>query len=108
MSKPFLSQVEVLDPTVWYAEGEETASERPARPRSIRGRRVMFIANWKPVSLPFMESLADTIHERASIDVAYTGAPSWEFTHGEPTAALQYETDTMARSSDLAVFGVAD
>ena len=99
--------LEIVVPTVPYQD-EAPAAGRSPRPASVRDRRVAFVANWKPVSLPFMESLADALQQRSHARTAYLGVPSWEFTHPDLVAAVDPEADAMAARHDLAVSGVAD
>ncbi len=103
-----LNRIEIVVPTAEFRDAEVAPVRPVSRPSALAGKSVAFLANWKPISVPFMESLARGVAKQGGIRVAYVGFPGWRFTHPELVKTIGPELDRMASQADLVVSGVAD
>lgn len=99
--------LEIIPPVVDYLD--EKPPEKPAsRPSSLDGKRIALLANWKPISTPFMAALAEEIGRKTSVKSAFARTPDWQFTHPERVGKIGPEVDALAQQCDLMVSGVSD
>ncbi len=106
--------IEIVEPTVEYRATVEyqgikppTAVQSP-RPHTLKGKRVLLLANWKPMATPFLESLAQKLAQKAELHSCFVRTPAWNFTHPDLVGKIAPEADDLARQCDLMVSGVAD
>lgn len=101
------SFLEIIPPVVDYLDEKPSAKAAP-RPRSLEGKRVALLANWKPISVPFMAALAGELGQKTSVKSAFARNPDWQFTHPERVGKIGPEVDALAQQCDLMVSGVSD
>jgi hypothetical protein len=101
-------QLEIVTPVAEYTDSQGPTNTRSDRIASLEGKSVTFLANWKPISTPFMAALSESLADKAGIRVSYSGFPGWRFTHPEMVGAIGPQADRMARECELVVSGVAD
>lgn len=106
--------IEIVDPVVEYRatiehQGTKPPTSTPShRPSSLKGKRVLLIANWKPMATPFLESLAGKLAPKAELHSCFVRTPSWNFSHPSLVGKIAPEADDFAKQFDLLVSGVAD
>jgi hypothetical protein len=93
---------------VEYQDSKPSAPKAPPRPQSLKGKKALLLANWKPISVPFLEVLAEELAQKAELKSAVVRNPDWQFTHPQRVAKIGPEADELARQCDLMVSGVAD
>lgn len=95
-------------PVVDYQD-DQAALERPRRPRSLTGKRIALLPNFRVISPAFMQALADTIQSRTDVARAYfKKTPEWPFNHAQRLGEIAPEIDEAARGCDLMICGVGD
>lgn len=102
------SSIEVLEPVVEYQDTKSSSLKHSPRPHILKGKKVALLANWKPVSVQFLETLAQKLAQKAELESAFVRNPDWKFTHAERVTKISPEADELARECDLMVSGVAD
>lgn len=100
--------VEIVEPVVDYQDVKQAISSRSPRPRGLQGRTVALIANWKPISVPFLEALAQQLAQKVELKSAFVRNPDWQFTHPERVGKIGREVDELARQCELMMSGVGD
>ena len=99
---------DLVMPVVDYQD-EKAAHESPRRPRSLSGKTIALLPNFRVVSPAFMQALADTIQSRTDVGRAFfQKTPEWPFNHAQRLAEIGPEIDEVARSCDLMICGVGD
>lgn len=99
--------MEIIPPVVDYLD-EKLPEEPVSRPSSLDGKRIALLANWKPISTPFMAALAEELGQKTSVKSAFARTPDWQFTHPERVGKIGPEVDALAQQCDLMISGVAD
>ena len=99
--------IEIIEPVVEYLDAKRPTAIAPSRPNSLEGKTIALLANWKPISLPFLEVVAEGLNAKSSLN-AFALQPDWQFTHPERIGKIAPEADRIAQRCDLMLSGVAD
>lgn len=102
------SVLEVVVPVADYQDLQRPAFKPAQRPKSIEGKTVVLLPNFKAISPPFLEALAQRLTKEAHVKHAFVHNPDWQFTHPERVGKIAPEVDKLAREWDLMVSGVGD
>jgi hypothetical protein len=100
--------LEIVSPVVVYRNQNDTASKAPRRPKTIAHATVLALPNFKTISPPFMEALAQRLATDKGVKRAYMHNPDWQFTHPERVGRIGPEIDTLVRACELMVSGIGD
>jgi hypothetical protein len=100
--------IEIIPPVVTYQDSQPSRFESAKRPSTLDGKRISLLANWKPISLPFIEVFAEQLAKKTPLKIACARYPNWQFTHPERVAKISPEVDDLARQCDLMLSGVGD
>jgi hypothetical protein len=101
-------EADFVMPVVDYQD-ERAALEKPRRPRSLTGKRIALLPNFRVISPAFMQALADNIQSRTDVASAYfKKTPEWPFNHAQRMGEIASEIDEAARGCDLMICGVGD
>ena len=102
------SSADFVMPVVDYQD-DTAALEKPRRPRSLSGKRIALLPNFRVISPAFMQALADAIQSRTDAKRAFfQKTPEWPFNHAQRLAEIGPEIDEVARGCDLMICGVGD
>lgn len=100
---------DIVMPVADYQDVTQSACARPPRPRSIRGKTVALLPNFRVISPAFLESLAQKLQQETDVSRAFLhSTPDWPFNHPEHLGKIALEMDKFAKECDLMVSGVAD
>lgn len=102
------SFLEIVVPVVDYQDLKRHAFKPPQRPKSITGKTIALLPNFKTISPPFMEALAQRLARETGVKHAFVHNPDWQFTHPERVGKIAPEVDGLVRECDLMVTGVGD
>ena len=75
--------LEIIEPVVAYQDTRASQISPATRPTTLAVKRVLFIANFKPRSLPFMEVVARTSSPQLHLGEAITQQRTWPFTNAD-------------------------
>ena len=88
---------------------EQLASNRPARPSSLKGKRVAVLPNFRAISPAFLQVVADRLAKNTPVAHAFVhNVPDWPFNHPDRVATIGPQIDKVARECDLMISGVSD
>jgi len=107
MSVSTSQTIEIVEPVVEYMDTHRPTATAPRRPNNLEGKTIALLANWKPISLPFLEVIAARLKTNPGLD-AFALQPDWQFTHPERVGKIAPEADRLAQRCDLMLSGVAD
>lgn len=103
------SLLEIVVPVVDYQDVMQSVSARPPRPRSVRGKTIALLPNFRVISPPFMEALAQRLGKGTGVKRAFMhNVPEWQFNHPERVGRIGPEVDRFSRECDLVVSGIGD
>ncbi len=100
--------LEIFEPVVAYQDTRAVQISPSPRPTNLEGKRVVFIANFKPRSLPFMEVVATTASQQIHLGEAVTKQPTWPFTHADRLKEIEPQVEVLAKTCDAMVTGIGD
>lgn len=100
--------LEIVSPVVEYQDQNGNVAEAPRRPKTIGRSTVLALPNFKTISPPFMEALAQRLAKKKGVKRAYMHNPDWQFTHPERVGRIGPEIDTLVRACELMVSGIGD
>ena len=100
--------LEIIEPVVSYQDTRAKQISPARRPAILCGKKVLFIANFKPRSLPFMKILATTAHLQFELRESIAHQPTWPFTHSERFKEIHPQVVALAKTCDVMVTGVGD
>lgn len=87
----------------------QIASDRPSRPRSLKGKRLAVLPNFRMISPAFLQTVADSFANNTDVACAYMhNVPDWPFNHPERVKTIGADIDKVARECDLMISGVSD
>ena len=88
---------------------EQIASDRPARPKSLNGKRVAVLPNFRVISPAFLQAVAERFEKSTDVGRAFMhNVPDWPFNHPERVGKIAPELDKVARECDLMISGISD
>lgn len=99
--------IEIVEPVVEYLDAKQPTAKTPRRPNSLEGKTIALLANWKPISLPFLEVMAERLRANLGLN-AFALHPDWQFTHPQRVGKIAPEADRIAQQCQLMLSGVAD
>lgn len=102
------SLIEIIEPVAEYQNAKPSTFKHSPRPRILKGKKVALLANFKRMSVIFLENLAQKIARKAELESAFVHSPDWKFFNPERVGKIGPEADELARQCDLIVSGVAD
>jgi len=99
--------IEIIEPVVEYLDTQGPIVIAPRRPNSLEGKTIALLANWKPISLPFLEVVAERLNANPGLN-SFALQPDWQFTHPQRVGKIAPDADRLAQRCDLMLSGVAD
>ena len=100
---------DLVMPVADYRDTTQPACARPPRPRSIHGKTIALLPNFRVISPAFLEALAQKLQQVSDVKRAFMhSTPDWPFNHPEHLGKIALEMDKFAKECDLMVSGVAD
>lgn len=100
---------DIVMPVVDYQDLKQSVSDRPQRPKSIKGKTVALLPNFRVISPAFMEALAQRLQKEKGVKRAFMrSTPDWPFNHPEHLGKIAPELNKFARECDLLISGVSD
>src|SRR3990167_7088701 len=92
------SFLDIVVPVADYQDENESASTHPSRPRSLKGKTVALLPNFRAISSPFLEALAQRLAKETGVKRAFMRDRSdWAFNHPERAGKIGRELDAFAR-----------
>ena len=100
--------VEILEPVVQYQDADTPQIPVVPRPARLEGKRIAFVANSKPQSVPFMEALVASAPRDLQLEKAFNLQIAWDLADEDCVRRSASEIGALKKECDLLVTGVGD